>query len=402
MLINLVLNTITRRILRLEVARIRTRTAKQHADLQIKRTNLLCRIQRWREIQISYMSGLASMIQPLPSSSLNLNENGADHESLPVENLPLWLPSSLMPELRETSSMRDISLKECRLRIAQADDSLADIRRHRRIIAGLYQFKRLNVSGTGNKPNTRMRTLFNRFNNRTLRCAERYRAAYAALLCLDPHGSWTTRLQRLDAKDIRGPGKEDDEPSNGRFVPSWIWLAPRVPSAPDLGDSEAQLDDSMRVEWVKSKARLSRWEEEVQLVEEEMRRVVEYLKWKAGWWRNQRDWGVQGDSTVRLGISAYAEKQAALLTQLATSCAEAWLPVLHKCGIVPGWGELYIINMTDTVPPSEALVAGQSADSGTDWNEDNDDDEEDEEIDDVLSLAVDSEDVEVDFFEDDD
>jgi hypothetical protein len=38
-----------------------------------------------------------------------------------------------------------------------------------------------------------------------------------------------------------------------------------------MGESEEVLDDSMQVEWAKSKARKQRWEEEVLIVQEEMR-----------------------------------------------------------------------------------------------------------------------------------
>ncbi|KAG6822177.1 hypothetical protein H0H92_014954, partial [Tricholoma furcatifolium] len=183
----------------------------------------------------------------------------------------------------------DLANKEERLRFAQADDSLAEICRHRRIISGLYQFKKLNVSGTGNRPNTRMYGLFKRFNNRIDRFAARYRSAYAALSCLNPSGPWSSRFQKLEPKDISGPGKEDKDGSNGRFEPSWIWLVPRLPSepiGPEIGN-EQQLEDSMRIDWAKAMARLSRWEEEVELVQEKMRRVIMYFTWCAAWWRSR-------------------------------------------------------------------------------------------------------------------
>ena len=50
--------------------------------------------------------------------------------------------------------IHDICQLERQLREPQADDALADIRCQRCVIQGLWQFKKLNVSGTGNKPNT--------------------------------------------------------------------------------------------------------------------------------------------------------------------------------------------------------------------------------------------------------
>ena len=90
-----------------------------------------------------------------------------------------------------------------RLHIAQADDALADICRLRQLITGLTNFKKLNVSGTGNKPNTRMRTLHTRMMNKIDRTANSYIATSTALLSLDPTGGdWKDQLCELDKKKI--------------------------------------------------------------------------------------------------------------------------------------------------------------------------------------------------------
>jgi len=90
--------------------------------------------------------------------------------------------------------MSTISEKEQCLCVAQADDALTEIRHQRHIVTGLYQFKKLNVSGTRNRPNTQMWTLFTQFNHKTKCYAERYRTARHALTCLDPDGDWQNRL----------------------------------------------------------------------------------------------------------------------------------------------------------------------------------------------------------------
>jgi hypothetical protein len=48
-------------------------------------------------------------------------------------------------------------------------------------------------------------------------------------------------------------------------------------------------DNILRVEWVKSCARAARACEEVLLLREEMRRVLEYLQWELRWWVTQAD-----------------------------------------------------------------------------------------------------------------
>jgi len=58
---------------------------------------------------------------------------------------------------------------------------------------------------------------------------------------------------------------------------SWIWLTENTHSNQDG-------DKILQIEWSKSCARAARAAEEVCLVKEEMRRVVEFLKWKSKWW----------------------------------------------------------------------------------------------------------------------
>jgi hypothetical protein len=370
--------TFNRRTLRFEISGIKGRqTSKQQADLQEKRTSLLRRIHRWREVQLVYTPCVAPLLAP----SLDI----PDLDTRPVEHaeaIHLHLPSLLPVNLHQT--ITNVCDREHRLREAQADDSLSEIRRQCRIIKGLWQFKKLNVAGMGNKPNTRMRTLYNRFNNKTQRCAERYRAARRVLLALDPSGSWCRRLRQLNADDIRGPGRDDEMSSNGRFEQSWIWLVPRVQSASDIGESEEHFNESMRVEWAKSQARVKRWEEEVLIVQEEMRHVVQYFEWKGGWWREQAGVRKEGDLSLLHGVRAYAEKQGALCDQLAASCAEYWLPTLKGKGIQPAWDSHY--------PGISSSVQGELAEDGEEdpaaedfLNFDDPDDEqqtgEDEEID---------------------
>lgn len=246
-----------------------TQSSRQLANPEEKRTSLRNQIQQWRQAQLVYTPCIASLVVQ-PSTELS--------EMLPMEpteSMPLYLPSSLPQPLRDLPELATVLEKERRLCIGQANDALAEIRCHRWIISGLWQFKKINVDGTGNKAATRMRTLYNRFNFRTQRCAGCYRAAHNALLVLDPNGSWQSRLKDL---------KDSDGMSNGRFEPSWIWLVPRVHPAPDMGNMEEILDDSLQVEWAKAQARKQRWEEEVLLIHEEMRRVVMFYEWKAHWW----------------------------------------------------------------------------------------------------------------------
>ena len=321
------------------------RTSKQLAKLQEKRTALLRLIQNWREVQLVYMPHVASLIQGAPVADGNGDATSVPSDTF-AENIPLFLPSSLPARICALPELQEICKLERRLREPQADDALAEVRRQRRIIQGLWQFKRLNVSGTGNRPNTRMLTLYTRFNNKTLRAAEAYRLAWRALCILDPNGSWGQRLKELKPSDISGPGKDpNDVSTKSRYEPSWIWLAPRVTERhgnTDLAMNEQEFNNSMCVEWAKARARMNRWKEEVLLIQEEMRRVLAYHEWRNTWWQERSSIRKVGDATIQSGLAGYAKKQATISQRMGEVCAAYWLPHLKDNGIVPSWASRYM------------------------------------------------------------
>jgi hypothetical protein len=318
-------------------------TSKQFADLQEKRNGLFRLIQNWQKVQLAYIPHVASLISHIPS----LPDMDTDPSSLPpealAENLPLFLPSALPPQIRCLPEIQQICQLERRLREPQANDALATIRRLRRVIQGLWQFKHANASGAGNKPNTRMVVLYKRFDEKIKRAAHEYRTARHALSILDPNGAWSLELRELNDQDIRGPGKDaDDISSNSRYEPSWIWLMPNVSGSSNV-NQEDEFNESMRVEWVKARARMTRWKEELLLVQEEMRRVIDYLRWRGEWWRKRSSLRTHSDDTISSGISGYANKQAVICSRIAGQCACYWLPRLKSKGITPSW-ESHILN----------------------------------------------------------
>ena len=341
------------------------------ADIEDKRTSLLRVIQNWREVQLAYMPQAVSYI----TSTLATTSEAA-------EKVPLYLPSSLPPHIRNQAELHDICDKERRLREAQADDSLAHIRRLRRVIQGMWQFKKISISGTGNRPNTRMLTTYQSLTNNIQKHAQIYRSAYAALQVLDPGGMWSHRLRTLLDKDISGPGKDPDDPTqNSRYEPSWIWLVVNNPSS-EFKVVEEDFNDSMRVEWAKVMARAARWNEELLIVQEEIRRVLAFFSWKSSWWVDQAERRmVDDDPALVNGIQAYAHKQAALQIQMAERCVSHWLPVLEQHGITPCWKD----DWADVVgiSPMEGQQTGDDKqledDDTSDGESENESDLEDEE-----------------------
>ncbi|TDL22048.1 hypothetical protein BD410DRAFT_815199 [Rickenella mellea] len=230
-----------------------------------------------------------------------------------------------VPELRNGGCLQGLHDMEFRLRHAQAGDALNQLRQQLRIQSRLRDYKKIQVSGPGQRVNTRARNLISRFHQKSLRCAERYRDAYSALLALDPGGAWQQHLHKLMPEDIRGPGHGDEDDiighrrayghgvGQGFHEHSWIWTV----SQP--------LSEGLQSEYAKSKARAERWDEEVILLVEEMRRSVAFLKWRSETWHAQRGSRADAPQDISLGLDAYAAYQSHMLIQLASRFCRMWL-----------------------------------------------------------------------------
>jgi hypothetical protein len=224
------ISTLFRRKLRMMFAQTRT-TVLRKAELLEKRNGLRCRIIKWREAQMVYMPGAEQIIARMKSTT---STEQLDHAKL--ENL--LLPSSISPTNSMLCCVPGLADKERRLRLAQADDALNELRRQLRVTSSILVFKRGQHSASQRLSRT-TQGLMDRFRDKTLRCAQRYSAAFAALSVLDPGGNWTRHLQKLDhEKDLQLPRREEEDPKKkkGRMAGenrrelSWIWLTPKMGS----------------------------------------------------------------------------------------------------------------------------------------------------------------------------
>ena len=100
--------------------------------------------------------------------------------------------------------------------------------------------------------------------------------------------SWKSHFLELKDSDIHGPGQEEDEPSEGRIITSWIWLVGNSSEPPDSShcDDDADSDDddslsqhaassnevaiSIHFHWARCQAQVEQHEEEVKLTLKEM------------------------------------------------------------------------------------------------------------------------------------
>jgi hypothetical protein len=105
-------------------------------------------------------------------------------------------------------------------------------------------------------------------------------------------------------------------------------------------------DPALRIEWVRAKARAERWQEEVVLLDEEMRRVIDFGLWKAEWWSTQANKCCSlpnplSDSADALlspplsedlqeGLRAYAAEHEALERAMTANLQQKWAGVRNK------------------------------------------------------------------------
>ena len=336
-----------RRELRLK-AQEATKANTTAEGLSKRRKHLAKSIRELRNVQKVYMPGLSHLLD---------DSDGDSKLDTRPELFKLMLPSQLPPDTRESWCLAGLPALETRFRYAQADDALAEIRQLRRLYQGLSDQNRKHITtsqGTG----TRSQGTFQRYMTRISQFATLYRQARRALIMLDPEGKvirWSSRFLELKDADISGPAREG-EPSEGRLVSSWIWLVPKStqsldiprsnasrpnvdtedPDKPDLSKRAASGEEvavSIRAHWARCQARAERYEEEVELTVEEMRRTLEFFKWRSSWWLALQDARANSaappDPQVQHGLRAYAHRQASMYSSLVTTYVE------HSLGTKP-------------------------------------------------------------------
>lgn len=325
--------------------------------MQEKRNTLRRQLEKWREIQLIYMPGVAV----LRGTDTDPAAHDSTHDSRP-ELAKLWLPFQLPQAHRTSGCLRGVVAKEQRFRLAQIHDSLVELRRARRVYRGVILHFKINVVGTGQRMITKTRTIIINAANRITKAYNRYRACHAALLELDSNGKWQDKYLILNPGDNRGPGKDidaDEQGDNdkeaesdrnkgeGYRTMSWIWLVtPNAPNKPPGTASKEQVatalsteefHEAMRAEWTQVQARAERWEEEYDLVRIEMVRTWLFFQSKVQEWE-QREAVTRDVSTdLKHGLAAYARKQDAMYRHLAHSFLFRWLSTLKKLDVDHSW-----------------------------------------------------------------
>ncbi|TRM64737.1 hypothetical protein BD626DRAFT_400204 [Schizophyllum amplum] len=310
------------------------------------------RLGRYRVLQEHFMP--VAVAKALASEQLR----DPDIPPADAEHVKVWLPSDLTQQERDEGCVEGLFEVEVRLRVAQCIDALKAIRD--RLHARRFLINERNAHIVGQRDSTRARNIIARLDERLARLADKYRAARAALFRLVPYseypafkelkdgdltidddreadGASTQQLNGQGARASRviGSARKTDAPpltahdraiasvraaDSRRNLTSWIWTALGGPQQ----DDEAQVHDAVRVEWAKARARSERWDEEVNILKEEMCRVLRFLQWQETWWGVRAAFEADLDPAGRAGIQAYALRQAHLMRAVRTMFHVTW------------------------------------------------------------------------------
>ncbi|KAJ7182437.1 hypothetical protein C8R43DRAFT_1144448 [Mycena crocata] len=355
----------------------------------VERTSKLRRkIVGWMDVQQKFYPRL----QAIREEEDQARALAAESEPVPgvnVSEIALWLPSAMAKAsaTMELTCPNEVLGYEYSLRVAQAHESLDEVRRLLLVRTHMYKLKDTHARGV--KANTRSQDKITALNDRINRAAEQYRVARRALVTLGrvlKKDEWKSALQELKADDVRGLPRatfSDPERQKKRGKSkakrariqrkerpmSWIWIVKSDASEPG---SSVAMNEAVRIEWARARARCMRWGEEVDLLEEEMRRILEFMGWRAGWWREQIGRRQLEEGPQLEGETAYALRQAALQITLRDRFALEWkdVPDLIRRGRA---GEL---DEDDLKEDDVKQGAGEGSDRD---GEDEDEDEDEEE-----------------------
>ncbi|KAF9018828.1 hypothetical protein BDZ89DRAFT_959732 [Hymenopellis radicata] len=344
--------TILRRALAWEVKARRSGTTYQEVNIEKQRGLITRMITRIRGLQRIFMPSLREYLTPQQLVHID------SPSSVLAEETKLFLPSELKKRDRvlDRACAPGLVDAEARLREAECREALEDLRQGLRTRSVAHMFTVRNV--TGQNPTTRAEGLQRKIQIGIQLNKLRYRWARNALFQLKGHGEWERELKILNDTDIRGltermlSAQEQDErnrlrdlgiidesvldpassdavvaPGEGRRRVSWIWYTPTEIIPGDDDASAYSRNTALKIEWCKARARKLRWQEEVELLLEEMRRVVEFHRWSGSCWRARVNARGNVSPELRQGISAFAREQAARQTDLADGLERKWAAV---------------------------------------------------------------------------
>lgn len=200
------------------------------------------------------------------------------------QNVEIWVPSALPSASRDADCTHDLPQLEYQLRYKQATNALHEIRQYRHLIKAVTAKTQSHILNT-QKTVTRTRSLFDRIRKKQALAVSTYQILQQAIQKLNPKekfGSWKKTLLELRDADVSGPGHEEGKRSGPKHVQSWIW---KTGTQGSLSADSRGLRTIIGIEWCKTEERAKRYEEEIRLTVEDMRRTLASFEYDVEEWR---------------------------------------------------------------------------------------------------------------------
>ncbi|KAJ7900554.1 hypothetical protein B0H14DRAFT_3423173 [Mycena olivaceomarginata] len=308
--------------LQLEESQHALATVFKNGRARIERETKLCRkIDGWIAVQQLFIPEAALLRQ---REAAERDRIGAT-QSLPgirAQDIKLWLPSAIGTLVQCDRSLLEY---EYELRKGQAVLALNEIRSC--LISRTREYKHRGKV-TGVRAKTRSGTRVAHIQAEVDRAADEYRAARAALVALGPRlqhrdyvhlqvlnaadgGKRKKKARRMAAVDPEAAAEEAEaakQKAEDGMEMSWIWK-----------------NEALQIEWAKARVKAMRYTEETDLLEEEMRRVLQFFQWRADWWRARvGSRAARQDKVLWEGHGSYMLKQAACQDGMRAGFEDQW------------------------------------------------------------------------------
>ncbi|KAJ7715053.1 hypothetical protein B0H16DRAFT_1340272, partial [Mycena metata] len=376
------------RRLEIDIKALQNPTANQKLGFTKRRTALVKRIHKFRQLQLVYMPALREFLSDREKQVFD--GNGEQ----PAEATRLFMLSELGDAgNRRRACAGGLSEVEEQMREAEVTEALEVVQQALRSRTMTNRFRIRNHTGQGAL--TQGQGILRQINIKIHLAKIHYRYARAALLVLRGHGVWEEKLRVLKDEDVRALNERALEAEaearveqldalgealarpagvtvaqgiaagEGSHTLSWIWYVVGVRKE---DDDDPKLHEALRVEWCKAHAR-SRFDEEVRLLREEMRRAVAFGRTAAEKWDTLALAKVEGASAeLTEGRQAYAAEQAERERATCDFLEQKWRGILRKAeayleGLDTGGEQITVeLELGDELEPEEeeALLEGES------------------------------------------
>ncbi|KZV70919.1 hypothetical protein PENSPDRAFT_578685 [Peniophora sp. CONT] len=326
---------------------VATNTILQKTERIEQRTELERQLVLFRKDQQWIMPLVFAAIQELEGIAGGAKSGGS--------TTVLYLPSELDRELARTEPMLEVMFAEIKLRLAGMEDWLDALRQQLRVRGTVTQWKISYAQGQRMATRTINKQRVIQENVITAREMYRlHRERYVTLISylteeeraamVSPNWEETFQvlndedcrplnnslLLAIDAVEIEHVKQLVASRNNGvasgasSYRIPWIWY--KVAEG-----TEIELNDDMRVEFVKCRARAMRWVEEVYKLAYEMARVPAFCTARASWWTARTKVVIKdADDDLQDGIQGYARKQATIFRRHAAGLEEHFGPSLQE------------------------------------------------------------------------